>query len=86
MISDFLKRIRSEGMTQEAIAEKTGIPQTLISRYIRGGVCTVETLKKIAKAFNVSTDKVLGLDKPEEPEGRNSHTDNKPSSTRYDLR
>jgi len=74
MISEFLKGLKAQGWTQEEIGEKTGIPQTMISRYMRGKTCTVETLIKIAKAFNVSTDTVLGLDKPpEEP-----HLEKKP--------
>jgi transcriptional regulator with XRE-family HTH domain len=75
MINSFLLKLRAAGWTQEQIAEKTGIPQSAVSKYMRGKTCTVETLVKIAKAFNVSTDTVLGLDEqPEEPEPRQKPT------------
>jgi transcriptional regulator with XRE-family HTH domain len=69
VIKIFLERLQLNGWTQKAIAEKAGISQNMISNFLKGKTCTVETLVKIAKAFNVSTDTVLGLDsKPEEPE------------------
>ncbi|TSK07939.1 MAG: helix-turn-helix transcriptional regulator [Geobacter sp.] len=76
MIEKFLKMLSEKGWTQKQIEEKTGIPQTMISRYTRGKSCTVENLVKIAKAFDVSTDEVLGLDQ-QRPYG-NSRRDRKP--------
>jgi transcriptional regulator with XRE-family HTH domain len=60
MIKNFLADLKTKGWTQEGIAEKTGIPQTMISRYVRGKTCTLETLCKFADAFQVTTDTVLG--------------------------
>lgn len=82
MIKKFLDKLKSEGWTQEAIGERAGIPQTMISRYARGKDCNVETLIKIARAFKVSTDEVLGLDKPDPPAKSNSMSENIKSSHR----
>jgi len=65
MIKYFLEKLKSLGMTQLEIAAKSGINQSLICKLIQGGDCNTKTLVKIARAFNVSTDEVLGLDKPE---------------------
>lgn len=51
-------------MTQEDIARKAGISQTLVSKLIRGGTCNVDTLEKLADAFSVSTDEILGRSNP----------------------
>jgi len=67
MIKKFLDKLKGEGWTQEAIGERAGIPQTMISRYARGKDCNVETLIKIARAFNVSTDEVLGINQENTP-------------------
>jgi transcriptional regulator with XRE-family HTH domain len=76
MIKVFLLKLRAEGWTQEAIAEKTGIRQGLISTLMKGGDCKASTLMKIADAYNVSTDTVLGRTAPEEHRtGSNNHKD-----------
>jgi transcriptional regulator with XRE-family HTH domain len=67
MIKVFLAKLIEAGWTQKKIADKTGTSQEMISRFLKGKTCTVETLIKIATAFEVSTDTVLGLDRPEPP-------------------
>jgi transcriptional regulator with XRE-family HTH domain len=63
-----------DGMTQKEIAEKTDTKQQMISRFLQGQAPSVETLKKIAVAFGVTTDHVLGLEK------RNSNDSKRPKS------
>jgi len=60
MIETFLADLKTKGWTQEAIAAKAGVRQSLISKLARGGECSTGTLIKLADAFHVSTDKVLG--------------------------
>ena len=60
-ISTFLQLLCEAGYTQEEIAEKIGVSGPTINRYLAGKINpTVETLCKIADAFSVSTDAVLG--------------------------
>ena len=61
MIKYFLESLKEEGWTQLEIAAKAGINQSLVCKLIKGGDCNTKTLIKIAKAFNVTTDTVLGL-------------------------
>ena len=69
MIRFFLEGLKAQGWTQKAIAEKIGVQPNMISKFMNGKTCTIETLIKFAKSFDVSTDKVLGLDRqePEKP-------------------
>jgi len=60
MVKFFLEKLEDEGWTQKEVAEKAGISQPAISKLINGGKCNVETLIKLADAFEVSTDEVLG--------------------------
>ena len=61
MIEMFLKRVRKEGYTQKEIAEKCGVSNFTISDY-ESGRCkpSVDVLIKLADAFGVSVDAVLG--------------------------
>lgn len=77
MIKLFLSDLIKNGWTQEKIAEKAGIKQTQISRFLKGKSCTIETLVKIAEAFNVSTDTVLGRNKQKELNGTIKRTTGK---------
>lgn len=63
-IGNRLSRLRKEkGLTQKELAEKMGVPWTLISDYERGKLRLHDAiLKKFAIALNVSTDKILGLE------------------------
>jgi len=60
-------RIRkSLGLTQEEIADRVGITQTLFSSYERGRLkISAEMLGQIAIALEVTADELLGLAKPE---------------------
>jgi DNA-binding XRE family transcriptional regulator len=60
MIKFFLQQKRSEGLTQDKIAEKVGVSQGVICKLMQGGDCNTKTLEKIADTFNVSADVVLG--------------------------
>lgn len=64
MISKFLKELFKKGWKQREIATKAGIPQATISKAANGAVCSAETVIKLADAFEVTTDEVLGRDKP----------------------
>lgn len=58
-----LRKLREEaGFTQLAVQMKTGIDQSLLSKYENGErVPTVENLKILAKFYNTSTDYLLGM-------------------------
>lgn len=60
MIENFLKELEFKGWKQREISEKTGLLQNYISKLLHGGNCSLETVIKIADAFGVSTDTVLG--------------------------
>ena len=60
MIENFLKGLELKGWKQREISAKTGLSQNYISRLSYGKNCSLETLIKIADAFGVSTDTVLG--------------------------
>ena len=72
MIKVFLSELQKQGWTQKQIADKVGIGQNMISKFLQGKTCTVETLVKIARAFDVSTDTVLGLAGPEPEKPRSN--------------
>ena len=58
-----LKKVLAErGMMQKELAEKIGVNEMAISRYIHGGrIVSVPILIEICKALNVSADYLLGL-------------------------
>lgn len=62
-----LKRVLAErGMMQKELAEKIGVNEMAISRYIHGGrIVSVPILVEICKALNVSADYLLGLSEVE---------------------
>lgn len=66
MISDFLKKLIEQGWTQQQLAEKTGLKQPMIGRYLKGQPCTLETAIKIADAFGITLDELAGRTPPEE--------------------
>jgi transcriptional regulator with XRE-family HTH domain len=71
MIKDIISKrlnilISENNINQRELAEKTGISEVTISRYINGQrIPTVENLVRIAKVFNVSTDYIVGISSPE---------------------
>jgi transcriptional regulator with XRE-family HTH domain len=46
------------GLSQSALADKSGVPQTTISAIESGTNLTYETAKKFARALGVSTDEL----------------------------
>ncbi|MGN5468074.1 helix-turn-helix domain-containing protein [Lactiplantibacillus plantarum] len=46
------------GLSQSALADKSGVPQTTISAIESGTNLTYETAKKLAHALGVSTDEL----------------------------
>jgi len=53
---------KAKGYTQIALARKTGLTQALISSYERNRLrLNAETVIRLAKALNVSTDDLLGF-------------------------
>lgn len=62
------------GLSQKEVAEKIGVANSTYSLYESGNrEPNVQTIKKIAKALNVSADRLLGL--PEEVETIAAHFD-----------
>ena len=83
MIIKFLLDLREKGWTQEAIAEKAGITQAMVSKIYRGKTCTLETVVKIADGFKVPVDFILGRS-PERKGGNNYHgEERRKASDRY---
>ena len=71
-LSDRLREIRKQrGLTQKELEACSGVPQNTISRIEIGSVqeISTRTLIGLARALQVSTDHLLGLDEPtvEEP-------------------
>jgi len=66
-IGQRLKTVLHErGMMQKELAEKIGVSEMVISRYIHGGrIISVPILIEICKALNVSADYLLGLSEVE---------------------
>jgi transcriptional regulator with XRE-family HTH domain len=58
-----IRRLRKErGLTQAQLAEQMGIAEILISDYERGRLrVSAETAVRLALAFGVSTDELLGV-------------------------
>lgn len=74
-ISNLKKNIKNlmkeKHITQTSLANQAGMDQSRISAILNGkssDCFTVPQLVYIARALNVSTDTLLGLDKPKEPE------------------
>lgn len=61
MIKEFLNELKKKGYTQEDIAKVCGVNQSTISDY-KSGSCkpSIDVVIKLADAFEVSTDVVLG--------------------------
>src|SRR5262249_38791996 len=66
-LSERLRQLRKQrGMTQKALEARSGVPQNTISRIEIGGVqeISTKTLIGLARALQVTTDCLLGLDTP----------------------
>lgn len=60
------KALDEQGMMQKELAEKVGLNENAISRYIHGGrIISTPILVDICKALNVSADYLLGLSEVE---------------------
>ncbi|MBP3886933.1 MAG: helix-turn-helix transcriptional regulator [Cellulosilyticum sp.] len=67
-IGQRLKKVLDEkGMMQKELAEKIGVSEMVISRYVHGGrIVSVSILIEICKSLNVSADYLLGLSEVED--------------------
>lgn len=61
MIDKFLEKLKEAGYTQSDIAERCGVNRVTIADY-HSGKCkpSIDVVIKLADAFGVSTDVVLG--------------------------
>ena len=56
-----LKDLRdSQGLSQEAVADKIGVTRTAYVKYETGASKPVRKLQELARLFNVTTDYLLG--------------------------
>lgn len=63
------KELHDKGMTQRELAEKVGISEVSISRYVSEGRQPRATaLGQIAKVLGVTTDYLIGIDEANEEE------------------
>lgn len=54
-----IKELRQNlGLSQSALADRSGVPQTTISAIESGTNLTYETAKKLSKALGVTTDEL----------------------------
>ena len=70
MFAENLKKIMSQrGATQREIAEKLGVTETTVSRYVttgpKGRTPNVEGLAALAQILNVSLDTLVGVELPD---------------------
>ena len=71
-MADLSSRLREkrkmEGLTQKQLEERSGVPQNTISRIEIGTVqeISTRTLVALARALNVTTDYLLGLEEHRE--------------------
>ena len=73
-IGQRLSRLRKErGLTQIELAHQMGLVQALISDYERGRLrLHDEIIIKFAKALNVNSDEILGIDQSEKTQDKPS--------------
>lgn len=63
------KELHDKGMTQRELAEKVGISEVSISRYVNEGRQPMPmALGQIAKALGVTTDYLIGIDEVDDEE------------------
>jgi len=81
-LRDRLRQLRKQrGLTQKDLEARSGVPQNTISRIEIGGAqeISTKTLIGLARALQVTTDCLLGLD---EPEVEDTHaTEDTPAAT-----
>lgn len=70
-IGERIKRLRTNrGLTQTALAERSGVPQSLISR-LEGKTRdnpSADVLRRLAKALGCTTDYLVGMYEEEDTE------------------
>jgi len=60
-IATFLQKLHEAGFTQQEIADKIAVSVQTVNRFKSGKITpSIQTLCKIADAFGVTTDAVLG--------------------------
>jgi plasmid maintenance system antidote protein VapI len=64
MIANFLEALRREGWKQVEIAEHCGLSTAFINGMTKGQSCSLETAIKIADAFGVTLDMLVGRTPP----------------------
>lgn len=75
-IKNLSNLLEEEGITQRELAEKIGVTEVTISRYLSGERNPrIEIVSKIANFFNVTTDYLLGLS--DEKENSSTETEDK---------
>ena len=60
MIKIFIDSLKKKGWKQAEISRHTGLKTEFIYKLAHGATCSIETVLKIANAFKVTTDEVLG--------------------------
>ena len=71
-----LQELEDFNMSQVDLSKKIGISNVTISRYLSGDrVPRLDVITKIASAFNVSVDYLLGLSDDKNGENANTNTD-----------
>ena len=60
MISKFLNELKMKGWKQAVIADKIGVSKSFLCELANGKKCSVDIVLKLADAFEVTTDTVLG--------------------------
>jgi len=75
-----LKQLLDEtGMTQQELADKSGVHKSKISKYIKGEYCPkADAAQKMAEVFNVSPVWIMGvegIDRQNNPIGENKNAD-----------
>lgn len=77
MADEFAERLKTiravRNLTQNELAEKSGLPTSSIAQFeTRARKPSFDTLRKLSKALDVSTDYLLGTaDEPKAPEAGN---------------
>ena len=74
MIGNRLKALRDEkNVSQSDVARAIGVDRTAYVKYETGVSKPVRKIQELANYFNVSTDYLLGNDKPEEESAGKQH-------------
>lgn len=75
MLQKFIAKLKANGMTQQEIAERTGLKQSFVSQLANGKKPSIDTVMSFAKAFNASLDEVCDYT-PDHLRNANTNRDN----------